>query len=114
LNGQDYILFSLTETELKGHIPQDNCNISKMWIALEKLWEAARVHSRGQAINIPLIGSGVTGIRLNPSHLLEINLLSIASAIQESGKITTEDIRIILHPKYIEDINLNDFQSLWR
>ena len=114
INGQNYMLFSLTETELKGHIPYDNCNVSKMWTALEKFWKEARIHARGKSINIPLIGSGITGIRLNPTRILEINLLAIANAIEEGGKITTEEIRVILHPKYLEDINLHDFKNLWK
>lgn len=113
LNGQNFVLFSLTETELKGHIPDDNCNVEKMWIALKELWRKLRIYSRGNSINIPLIGSGVTGIRLDPTRLLELNLLAIINALEEGGKITTEEIRVILHPKYIEDINLNDFQSMW-
>lgn len=107
------MLFALTETELKGYIPSDNCNISKMWTALEGFWQKARIHSRGKLINIPLIGSGVTGIRLSPSRILELNLLAISNAIEEGGKITTEEIRIVLHPKYMETVNLEDFQNLW-
>ncbi|GAC1414624.1 MAG: hypothetical protein NVSMB66_7730 [Candidatus Doudnabacteria bacterium] len=113
LRDKKYILFALSETELKGHIPDDNCNISKMWKALEVFWEKAHTHVRGNFVNIPLIGSGVTGIRLAPTRLLELNLLAIANTIEEKGKITTEEVRIVLHPKYMEDINLNDFQSLW-
>lgn len=113
LDGKNYMLFALTETELKGHMPSDNCNISNMWTALEVFWQKARIHSRGIPINIPLIGSGVTGIRLSPSRILELNLLAIANAIEEGGKITTEEVRIVLHPKYMEAINLEDFQSLW-
>ena len=109
-----YILFALTETELKGCITNDNCNTSKMWNALEVLWQKARIYSRGQSINIPLIGSGISGIRLNPSQILELNLLAIANALEESGKITTEEIRIVLHPKYMETIDLRNFQSLWK
>jgi hypothetical protein len=114
LKGQNYMLFSLTETELKGYIPHDNCNVLKMWVALDKFWQEARINARGSSINIPLIGSGVSGIRLNPSRVLEINLLAIANAIEEGGYITTEEVRIILHPKYIQDINLGDFQNLWQ
>lgn len=114
LNGKDYLLLALTETELKGHIPQDNCSVSKMWVALENFWQNARVYSRGKPINLPLIGSGATGIRLNSNRILEINLLSIANAIEEGGKITTEEIRIVLHHKYMETINLDDFQNLWK
>ena len=113
LNGQSYMLFALAETELKGHIPNDNCNISRMWIALEAFWEEARIQSRGRSVNVPLIGSGVTGIRLNSTRLLELNLLAIANAIEEGGKITTEEVRLILHPKYMEDINLSDFKDIW-
>ncbi|GAP98536.1 hypothetical protein NIES2104_50910 [Leptolyngbya sp. NIES-2104] len=114
LNGDDYLLFALTDTELKGYIPHDNCSVSKMWVALEIFWQNARIHSRGSSLNIPLIGSGVTGIRLNQNQILELNLLSIANAIEEGGKITTEEIRIVLHSKYMEIIDLNDFQDLWK
>jgi hypothetical protein len=113
LNGQDFILFTLTETELKGHIPDGNCNVAKMWTALENLWNKARIYSRGNSINIPLIGSGVTGIRLEPNRLLELNLLAIVNSIEEGGKITTEEVRIVLHPKYVEDIDLSHFQTMW-
>lgn len=113
LNGQSYMLFALAETELKRHIPSNNCNTLKMWIALETFWKEARIQARGKSINVPLIGSGVTGIRLNSTRLLEINLLAIANAIEEDGKITTEEVRIILHPKYIEEINLSDFKDIW-
>ena len=84
-----------------------------MWLSLGKFWYQARIDARGKPINIPLIGSGVTGIRLSPNRILELNLLAIANAIEEGGKITTEEIRIILHPKYMEDINLSDFQNIW-
>ena len=84
-----------------------------MWNALEVLWQKVQIYSRGHPINIPLLGSGVTGIRLNPSQILELNLLAIANVIEESGKITTEEIRIVLHPKYIETIDLRNFQNLW-
>ena len=114
LESEIYMLFALTETEIKGYISSDNCNISKMWVALEVFWQKAHIYSRGKAVNIPLIGSGVTGIKLSPNRILELNLLAIANAIEEGGKITTEEIRIVLHPKYMEVVDLNEFQNLWR
>ena len=77
LNGENYMLFALTETERRENIPANNCDISKMWSALLSFWQKARVYSRGQPINIPLIGSGITGIRLSPVRILELNLLAI-------------------------------------
>ena len=68
------MLFALTETELEGYITQGNCNVSKMWISLEQFWQEARNYSRGKPVNIPLVGSGVTGIRLSANRILELNL----------------------------------------
>lgn len=115
LEGEKYILFSLTETELEGYIPNNNCDVSKMWEALEKFWESALFNAQVNAINIPLIGSGVTGISLNPSQILELNLLAIADAIETKGRITTKEIRIIIYNQNnnLKEINLNDFKNIW-
>jgi len=110
-----YLLFALTETELKGHIPRNNCDASKMWQALEIFWEKTRIHARGRAVNIPLIGNGVAGIGLGPKQLLELNLLAIAHAIDKGGQITTQEIRIVLYDKDddIAALNLDDFKNMW-
>ncbi len=113
LYDQKYILFALTKTELQGYIPEDNCDVSDMWISLEKFWSEARKKAWGESINIPLVGSGVTGIVLSPNRILELNLLAIVNAIQKMGKSTDKEIRIILYPKYLKHINLSDFQNIW-
>lgn len=115
LEGEKYILFALTETELDGFIPNDNCDVSKMWEALEKFWESALIKAQGNVINIPLIGSGVTGISLSPSRILELNLLVIANAIEKVGRLTTKEIRIIIYSKNndVKEINLDDFKNIW-
>lgn len=115
LEGERYMLFALTETELEGYIPDNNCDVSKMWEALEKFWESAFVNAQGNAINIPLIGSGVTGIRLNYSQILELNLLAIANAIEKKSRVTTKQIRIVLYNQNnnLKEINLNDFKNIW-
>lgn len=111
---QEYLLFSITKTELKGAIPADNCNISNMWKALQLFWAEARIHSRGKDINIPLIGSGITGIDLPPAYILELNIIAVLDSLKEGGKITTGEIRVVLHPKYIEDIRLDILEQAWR
>ena len=59
------MLFALTETELKKHIPDENCNLSKMWEALEVFWKEVTVYAPDSAVNIPLIGGCISGIQLN-------------------------------------------------
>ena len=114
LRNGEYLLFALTETEIEEFIKADNCDATNMWIALEEFWKNARRMSRGRNINIPLLGSGVTGIRMNAKQILEFNLLAIVNALEAGGRITTGDISIILYtPKYLEEINLSDFSNMW-
>jgi hypothetical protein len=114
LKSEKFLLFAVTQTELKGCIPPDNCNVTDMWTALEEFWREARIHARGQAVNLPLLGSGITGINLSPIRILELNLLAILNSIVEGGKITTSEIRIILHHNYFEDIDLDQIAALWK
>lgn len=109
-----YLYFAVTKTELMGHIPDDNCSLVKLLIALECMLDDARVQSRGQDINMPLIGSGMAGINLSPMRILELNLLAVLSSLVEKGNITTGNIRIVLHKKYFEQIDLNHFHQSWK
>jgi hypothetical protein len=110
---EEYILFAITKTEHRGNIPNDNCDVNIMWDVLDKFWKYARENSRGQAINIPLIGSGVTGINLPELNILEINLIALKNSMRERGKITTNEVRIILHPMYYQKIDLDYIKHLW-
>lgn len=112
--GHDYFLVAVTKTELRRHIPKDNCDITKLWIAIEKLWEEARSQALDKDINIPLIGSGITGINLSPNLILGLNLLAIVNSVVEEGQITTGKIRIVIHPEYFwEEVDLDNFR-MWK
>jgi hypothetical protein len=113
LNGNRYILLSTTKTEREGYIPADNCSVTDLWMALQELWREARTHSRGRPINLPLIGSGTIGIRLPSTRILDLLVLSIADALLEQGAITSSEIRIVLHSKYIDEVDLNNIQQIW-
>lgn len=110
----EFLFFAITWTEQKGHIPDDNCSTTNMWLALEKYWQEARKYALGKDINIPLIGSGITGVDLLPLHILELNFLSILSSISQRGKITTGEIRVILHPSIHSSIDLKLLEQLWK
>ena len=112
--GETYLYFAVTKTELIGQIPDDNCSLVKLLMALECMLDEARVQSRGQDLNLPLIGSGMAGINLSPMRILELNLLAILSSLVEKGNITTGNIRIVLHEKYFEQIDLNHFHQSWK
>ena len=110
-----YLLVALTETELQGYIPPDNCDATKLWTTLDKMWTQIAKSGllRGNDINVPLIGGGVSGIRLSPNQLLAINILVLLNAIIENGVMTTGEIRIVLYWGYMTKIDLSDFKKKW-
>lgn len=112
-NRQIYLYLALTKTELKNRIPDDNCNVTQLWNALEAMWVSTKNEARGQDINIPLLGSGATGINLKSNRLLELNLLSLRDAILTNGQLTTGTIRIVLYRPKHGNINLKEYASLW-
>ena len=116
--GDKYLLFSLTKTEIKDLIPSDNCTISRLWQALEIFWEQASIIRDGYSISIPLIGNNVNGINLHPMKTLEINLLAILYAL-ENNKLkinNNEFIEIVIYdknPDLLEKINLKKVKQIW-
>ncbi len=104
-----FIIFALAKAEL------DTCkaysNVTMMWTAIHKLWERARVESGGHPLNLPLIGSGLSGIGLPTRDLLNLMVLSAITETKE--RQITQKIRIILHPDRFEEIDLRDVKQHW-
>ncbi len=86
-------------------------DVIDMWRALHGLWERARLEAEGAAMNLPLMGSGLSGIGLPTRDLLNLIILSAITATK-AGQITTR-IRIILHEDRFDDLDLRDVQKHW-
>ena len=100
LKNDKYCLVAITWTESEKYIPDDNCSVTNLWIAMEKFWRGLRRFPLATDVNIPLIGSGVIGINLKPIHLLELNLLMILNSMTAEKRITST----VFHKK--SDYNL--------
>ena len=109
VDGAPYIVFALAKAE------PDTCkafsDVTMMWTAMHKLWERARVESGGHPLNLPLIGSGLSGIGLPTRDLL--NLIVLSAITETKARQITQRIRIILHPDRFEEIDLRDVKQHW-
>ena len=104
-----YIVFALAKAEpvwCKAY-----SDVTMMWTAMHKLWERARVESGGHPLNLPLIGSGLSGIGLPTRDLL--NLIILSAITETKARQITRRIRIILHPDRFEEIDLRDVKQHW-
>lgn len=109
VDGNPYIVFALAKAEI------DTCkafsDVTMMWTALHKLWERARVESGGLPLNLPLIGSGLSGLGLPTRDLL--NLIVLSAITETKARQITQKIRIVLHPDRFEEIDLRDVKQHW-
>jgi hypothetical protein len=109
VNQDRYLVFALTRAD--HETCKVSSNVAMLWEALEALWERARIESNGDAVNLPLIGSGLAGLNLPTRDLLDLLILS---AITETKiKQVTQRIRVVLHRDRFGDLNLNNVKEHW-
>jgi hypothetical protein len=108
-NEYRYILFALTKTN------HTNCkvysDVELMWRALHKLWKRARVECNGHPLNLPLVGSGLSGLNLPTRDLL--NLVILSAITESKAHEITQTIRIVLRRDRFEDIDLREVKQHW-
>jgi hypothetical protein len=107
VNEDRYILFALAKTN------HTNCkvysDVKLMWRALHKLWHRARGECNGHPLNLPLVGSGLSGLNLPTRDLLNVVILS---AIAESkAHEITQTIRIVLRRDRFDEIDLREVKQ---
>ena len=104
VNQDKYLAFAFAKTDpttCKAY-----SDVTMMWVALHQLWQRARVELGGHALNIPLVGSGLSGLGLPTRDLL--NLIILSAITETKAKPVTHRIRIVLHRDRFDDLDLRD------
>jgi len=109
VNDDRYLVFAFAKTN------PETCkaysDVTMMWVALHELWQRARIESGGHEINLPLVGSGLSGLGLPTRDLL--NLIILSAITETKSKEVTQKIRVILHRDRFEDLDLRDVKKHW-
>jgi Thoeris protein ThsA, Macro domain len=105
----NYIAVALTETDVASS--KVSADVTMMWIALHSLWQRARVECGGAPLNVPLIGSGLSGLGLPTRDLLNLIILSAINETKE--KAITNTIRIVLARDRYDEVDLRDVKRHW-
>lgn len=104
-----YLAFAFAKTD------PETCkaysDVTMMWVALHQMWQRARIESNGNALNVPLVGSGLSGLGLPTRDLL--NLIILSAITETKSKQVTGRIRIVLHRDRFEDLDLRDVKQHW-
>lgn len=74
INSRRFLFFAFARTDLATLKAQ--ATIHDFWEALSGLWEGVRIHSNGEKVYVPLLGSGLSGVGLPERELLDLMILS--------------------------------------
>ena len=109
VNEDRYILFAFAKTE--AATCKAYSNVEYMSKSLHKLWERARIESGGSPVNVPLVGSGLSGMGLPTRDLL--NLIVLSAITETKTREITQVIRVVLHQSRFKEIDLRNFKARW-
>ncbi|HEX8372181.1 MAG TPA: macro domain-containing protein [Chthoniobacterales bacterium] len=104
-----YIAVALTNTDPVSC--KASADVTMMWTALHWLWARARVECGGKPLNLPLIGSGLSGVGLPTRDL--VNLIILSAITETKEKMVTNHIRLVLPRDRYEEIDLRDVKKHW-
>lgn len=108
-NDDQYLIFAMSHTD--PATCKASSDVGMAWIALNSLWARARSELAGNTLNLPLVGSGLSGLGLPTRDLLNLIILSVISATKVK-KIGSK-IRIVLHQNVFDEIDLRDIKAHW-
>jgi hypothetical protein len=109
VNDDRYLLFAFAKVE--PTTCKCSSDVELMWRAMHKMWERARVECGGHPLNLPLVGSGLSGLGLPTRDLL--NLIVLSAITETKASEVTQVIRVVLRRDRFEDIDLREVKAHW-
>ncbi len=108
-NNQNFMLVALCHTDLETY--KATADVPQLWAALTGLFSTARNLTAGDSLSIPLIGSGLSGIGLPATQILQLIVLAIISETKK--KQICKEINIVLHESRFSEIDLEMIKKQW-
>lgn len=108
-NNDRYIAFAFATTD--PTTCKASANVTMMWAALHDLWQRGRIEAGGYPINLPLVGSGLSGLGLPTRDLL--NLIILSAITETKSKEITPRVRIVLGRDRFDHLDLRDVKKHW-
>lgn len=109
VNNERYLLTALSHTNIDTL--KAFATVHELWDCLYGTWQGARDFSNGNRINIPLMGSGLSGVGLPPKNLVEILLTSFLYCTKQQK--VADHVTLILHPRMKKEIDLEAIRRGW-
>jgi hypothetical protein len=108
-NEHKFLFFALSHTNIETF--KASADLATMITAIHGLFEKSRNSTGGEKLILPLIGSGISGVGLPATQLLQLIVLTI---IDETKKRQIcKEIDLVLHESRFEEIDLETIKRQW-
>lgn len=106
---REYLLFAFTHTD--PATCKARADVPLMFKALTGLWQTARVELNGNSLNLPLVGSGLSGVGLPARDLINIAILSFID--ETKRQVVTKKMKIVLTSDRFDEVDLREIKTSW-
>ncbi|MDA8118289.1 MAG: DUF6430 domain-containing protein [Actinomycetota bacterium] len=104
-----YLLFAFTRTDTGTC--KASADVPQMFAALAGLWRTARTELGGDVLNVPLVGSGLSGVGLPTRDLLNMIILSFLDETRR--QIVVHQLRVVLGWDRLPGVDLREVKRYW-
>lgn len=108
-NDNKFLLFALCYTDIETF--KASSDLATMVTALNGLFSKARNCTNGESLIIPLVGSGLSGIGLPATQLLQLIVLIVID--ETKRKQICKQIDLVVHESRFEEIDIETIKSQW-
>ena len=109
VNNRRFLLVALSHTDLSSL--KASASVRDLWGCLAGVWKGVREYSNDQPVNVPLIGSGQSGVGLPPRHLIDLIVTSFLCHTKE--KKVARRVTLVLPRRLAGDIDLRSIKRRW-
>ena len=109
LHDRRYLLTALSHTDVSSL--KAYASVPDLWTCLAGVWKGIREYSGGKPVNLPLIGSGLSGVGLPPRHMVEILVTSFLYHTKE--KKVARLVTLVLPRHLAGHVDLKEIKRGW-
>lgn len=108
-NDKKFLLFALCHTNIETF--KASSDLATMVTALNGLFAKARNCTGGEALILPLVGSGISGIGLPATQILQLIVLAIID--ETKRKQICKQIDLVIHESRFDEIDIETIKAQW-
>jgi hypothetical protein len=108
-NDKKFLLFALCHTDIETF--KASSDLATMVTALNGLFSKARNCTGGESLILPLVGSGISGVGLPATQLLQLIVLTLID--ETKRKQICKQIDLVIHESRFEEIDIEAIKLQW-